>query len=148
VAADAARSVASAQLAPSRPIRIIVPFDRGAAVDGVARIVGRGLSTHLDRTVIVENRPRGSTLVAAQQVARSEPDGDSLFFCLDGAFTIVPHLTKTLTFDPNKELVPLNLVGKILMILVANKAVPANEFSSAWHAKTLQPSPTCRFRRQ
>jgi tripartite-type tricarboxylate transporter receptor subunit TctC len=126
VAADAGRNVASAQLAPARPIRIIVPFDPGAAVDVVARMVARGLSTHLDRTVIVENRPGGSTLVAAQQVARSEPDGDTLLFCLDDTFTIVPHLTKTLTFDPNKELVPLNLVGKIQMIVVANKAMPAN----------------------
>src|SRR5215471_6587860 len=124
VASDAGRSVASAQ--SSRPIRIIVPFDPGGAVDVVARIVGRGLATHLDRTVIVENRPGGSTLLAAQQVARSEPDGDTLFFCLDDTFTIVPHLTKKPVFDPNKELVPLNLVGKLLMILVANKAVPAN----------------------
>jgi tripartite-type tricarboxylate transporter receptor subunit TctC len=124
---DAGRNAASAQLAPARPIRIIVPFDPGGAVDVVARIVGRGLSAHLDRTVIVENRPGGSTLVAAQQVARSEPDGDTLFFCLDDTFTIVPHLTKTLPFDPNRELVPLNLVGKILMVLVANKAMPAND---------------------
>jgi len=123
---DAGGHPASAQGANTRPVRIIVPFDPGGAVDVVARIVGRGLATQLGRTVIVENRPGGSTLLAAQQVARSEPDGDTLFFCLDDTFTIVPHLTKTLPFDPNKELVPLNLVGKILMILVANKAVPAN----------------------
>ncbi len=124
--ADGIGHPASAQLSTSRPVRIIVPFDPGGAVDVVARIVARGLATQLDRTVIVENRPGGSTLLAAQQVARSEPDGDTLFFCLDDTFTIVPHLTKALPFDPNKELIPINLVGKILMILVANKAVPAN----------------------
>jgi tripartite-type tricarboxylate transporter receptor subunit TctC len=110
----------------ARPIRIIVPFDPGGAVDVVARIFGRGLSSQLDRPVIIENHPGGSTLLAAQQVARSEPDGDTLFFTLDDTFTIVPHLTVTLPFDPNKELVPVNLVGKILMIMVANKALPVN----------------------
>jgi tripartite-type tricarboxylate transporter receptor subunit TctC len=118
--------LASAQVATSRPIRFIVPFDPGGAVDVVARIVGRGLANQLDRTVIVENHPGGSTLLAAQQVARSEPSGETLLFSLDDTFTIVPHLSKNPTFDPNKELIPVNLVGKILMILVANKAVPAS----------------------
>jgi tripartite-type tricarboxylate transporter receptor subunit TctC len=117
---------AIAQSGSARPMRLIVPFDPGAAVDVVARILARGLAAQLDRTVIVENRPGASTLLAAQQVARSEPDGDTLLFSIDDTFTIVPHLTKTLTFDPNRELVPLNLVGKILMVLVANKSLPAD----------------------
>jgi tripartite-type tricarboxylate transporter receptor subunit TctC len=117
---------AAAQTATSRPIRIVVPFDPGGAVDVAARIVGRGLAAELDRTVIVENRPGGSTLVAAQQVARSEPDGDTLLFCLDDTFTIVPHLNRGLAFNPSTELTPINLVGKILMVLLANKAVPAD----------------------
>jgi tripartite-type tricarboxylate transporter receptor subunit TctC len=120
---------ATAQVSTSRPIRFIVPFDPGGAVDVVARIVGRGLANQLDRTVIIENHPGGSTLLAAQQVARSEPNGETLFFSLDDTFTIVPHLSKNPTFDPNKELIPLNLVGKLLMILVANRAVPANSLS-------------------
>src|SRR5262249_40311806 len=103
-----------------------VPFDPGAAVDVVARMVARGLAAQMNRTVIVENRPGGSTLLAAQLVARSDPDGDTLLFCLDDTFTIVPHLTKNPPFDPNKELVPVNLVGKLLMILVANKELPAD----------------------
>jgi tripartite-type tricarboxylate transporter receptor subunit TctC len=126
VTLDPGGRLASAQTALSRPIRIIVPFDPGGAVDVVARIVGRGLAMQLDRTVIIENRPGGSTLLAAQQVARSDADGETLFFSLDDTFTIVPHLTKTMPFDPNKELVPVNLVGKIQMILVANKELTAN----------------------
>jgi tripartite-type tricarboxylate transporter receptor subunit TctC len=123
---DAGRSPALAQVHSSRPTRLVVPFDPGAAVDVVARIVAGGLSAQWGRPVIVENRPGGSTLVAAQLVARSEPDGDTLLFCLDDTFTIVPHLTKNLSFDPTKGLVPVNLVGKILMVLVANRAVPAD----------------------
>jgi tripartite-type tricarboxylate transporter receptor subunit TctC len=117
---------ALAQNASSRPVRIIVPFDPGAAVDVVARILARGLSAQWDRPVIVENRPGGSMIVGARFVANSEPDGDTLLLCLDDLFTTLPHLSKNPSFDANKELAPVAQVAKILMILVANRAVPAD----------------------
>jgi tripartite-type tricarboxylate transporter receptor subunit TctC len=138
VTLDAGTRPASGQIV-TRPIRIVVPFDPGGAVDVVARIFGRGLASQLDRSVIIENRPGGSTLLAAQQVARSEPDGDTLFFTLDDTFTIVPHLTTTLPFDPNRELIPVNLVGKLLMIMVANKALPANSLPDLIALAKLRP---------
>ena len=107
-------------------MRIIVPFDPGAAVDVVARIIARGLSAQWDRPVIVENRPGASMIVGAQFVANSEPDGDTLLMCLDDLFTTLPHLSKNPPFDANKELVPVNQVARILMILLANRAVPAD----------------------
>ncbi|HEY2527689.1 MAG TPA: tripartite tricarboxylate transporter substrate binding protein [Xanthobacteraceae bacterium] len=120
------RDCVLAQSGSSRPVRIIVPFDPGAAVDIVARILARGLSAQWDRPVIVENRPGASMIVGAQFVANSEPDGDTLLLCLDDLFTTLPHLSKNPAFDANKELVPVDQVAKILMILVANRAVPAN----------------------
>ena len=126
LAVDRGHGAAFAQNGSSRPVRLIVPFDPGAAVDVVARILARGLAAQWDRPVIVENRAGGSTLLAAQLVARSDPDGDTLLFGLDDTFTIVPHLTKALPFDPNKKRVPVNLVGKLLMIMVANKDLPAD----------------------
>jgi tripartite-type tricarboxylate transporter receptor subunit TctC len=120
------RNSALAEVVSSRPVRLIVPFDPGAAVDVAARILARGLSTQWKRPVIVENRPGGSMVVGARYVANSEPDGDTLLLCLDDLFTTLPHLTKTVSFDANKELVPVNLVGKILIILVANKSLPAH----------------------
>ena len=114
------------QSASSRPVRIIVPFDPGAAVDIVARILARGLSAQWDRPVIVENRPGASMIVGAQFVANSEPDGDTLLLCLDDLFTTLPHLSKNPSFDANKELVPVDQVAKILMILLANRDVPAD----------------------
>lgn len=117
---------ALAQSDSSRPVRIIVPFEPGAAVDIVGRILARGLSTQWGRTVIVENRPGASMIVGAQFVANSEPDGDTLLLGLDDLFTTLPHLSKNPAFDANKELMPVDQVGKILMILVANRAVPAD----------------------
>ena len=119
-------SSSCAQQGLSRPVRIIVPFDPGAAVDVVARIIAQGLSAQWDRPVIVENRPGASMIVGAQFVANSEPDGDTLLMCLDDLFTTLPQLSKNPSFDANKELVPVDQVAKILMILVANRAVPAD----------------------
>jgi tripartite-type tricarboxylate transporter receptor subunit TctC len=122
----AGRGVAFAQDSSSRLARIIVPFAPGAAVDVVARMLASGLSAQWGKTVIVENRPGGRTLIAAEAVARSEQDGDTLLFCLDDTFTIVPHLSKNASFDPMKELVPVNLVGTIPMAFVVNPSVPAD----------------------
>lgn len=125
-AAMSDRNPALAQSDSSRPVRIIVPFEPGAAVDIVARILAHGLSAQWGRTVIVENRPGASMIVGAQLVANSDPDGDTLLLCLDDLFTTLPHLSKNPPFDANKELVPVDQVAKILMILLANRTVPAD----------------------
>ena len=110
----------------SRLARIIVPFAPGAAVDVVGRMLAGALSAQWGRTVIVENRPGGRTLIAAEAVAHSEPDGDTLLLCLDDTFTIVPNLSKHVPLDPNKELVPINLVGTITMAMVVNPSLPVD----------------------
>jgi tripartite-type tricarboxylate transporter receptor subunit TctC len=119
----AGHGVGFAQDASSRTARIVVPFAPGAAVDIVARMLAGPLSASRGKTVIVENRPGGRTLIAAEAVARSEPDGDTLLMCLDDTFTIVPHLSKPGTFDPRKELVPINLVGTLLHVLVVSPSL-------------------------
>jgi tripartite-type tricarboxylate transporter receptor subunit TctC len=115
-----------AQESSSWLARIIVPFAPGAAVDVVARMLVGPLAAQWGKTVIVENRPGGRTLIAAEAVARSEPDGETLLFCLDDTFTIVPHLSKPGTFDPTKELVPVNLAGMLLHVLVVNPSLPVD----------------------
>ena len=112
----------------SRLARIIVPFAPGAAVDVVGRMLAGALSAQWGKMVIVENRPGGRTLIAAEAVAHSEPDGDTLLLCLDDTFTIVPHLSKHAPLDPNKELVPINLVGTITMAMVVNPSLPVDSF--------------------
>jgi tripartite-type tricarboxylate transporter receptor subunit TctC len=114
---------ARADAYPSRPVRIIVPFNPGAAVDVVARMLARGLSEQSGKAVVVENRAGGSSLVGAEAVAKSDPDGLTLLFVPDDTFTILPHLYKKLSFDPNKQLVPIAGIGKIINILVANPTI-------------------------
>jgi tripartite-type tricarboxylate transporter receptor subunit TctC len=123
---DAWQTCAFAQVFQSRQVRIIVPFAPGAAVDVVARIIANGLAAQWGNPVIVENRAGGSTVTAAEVVARSDPDGQTLLFTVDDTFTVVPHLSRHLSFDPMKDLLPINLVAKILMVMVVNPAVPAD----------------------
>jgi tripartite-type tricarboxylate transporter receptor subunit TctC len=110
--------------AQTRSIRFIVPFAPGGGVDGAARVLANGMSSHLNRTVIVENRPGASTMLAAEAVARSEPDGQTLLFTLDQTFTTVPLLSKHLPIDPGKDLLPVNLVAKIPMVVLTNPSIP------------------------
>lgn len=125
VTADEGCQTAAFAQGASQPVRIIVPFEPGAAVDVVARILARGLEAQWNRTVIVENRPGGSMILGAQMVANSNPDGNTFLLCLDELFTTLPQLSKNPPFDANRALVPVDQVGKILMILVANHSVPA-----------------------
>ena len=120
------QAAAYGQTFPSRPVRIIVPFSPGAAVDVVARMIASGLSTQWSSPVIVDNRPGGSTIPASDVVARAEPDGHTLLFTVDDTFTIVPHLSKNVAFTPLKDLVPINLSVKIQMVMVANGSLPVD----------------------
>jgi tripartite-type tricarboxylate transporter receptor subunit TctC len=108
---------------PSGNVRIVVPFSPGAAVDVVARMIANGLSEQSGKTVIVENRPGGATVVGAESVAQSEPDGHTLLFMPDDTFTILPHVSKNMRFDPNKQLTPVIGVANIINILVANPTI-------------------------
>lgn len=128
--AAASPQLACAQDAASKAIRIIVPYAPGAAVDVIGRMLGNAISARTGRTVVVDSRPGARTYLGSEAVARSEPDGDTLLFTVDDTFTTVPHLTKNSTFDPMKQLVPVNLVGTISMVLVVNPALPVDSLQS------------------
>lgn len=121
-----AQTSAMAQSFPSRQARVIVPFPAGGAVDVVARIIAAGMAAQSGHPVIVENKPGANSLLAVETVMRSQADGHTLLFSSDDTFTIVPQLTANLTYDPTKELVPVILVGRILMVMVVNASVPVN----------------------
>jgi tripartite-type tricarboxylate transporter receptor subunit TctC len=106
-------------------VRIIVPFAPGAAIDVIGRLLANTMSTLTGRTVIVENRAGARTYLGAEAVARSEPDGDTMLLSVDDTFTMVPHLTKSVTFDPMKDLTPVATIGIISMVMVVNPSVPA-----------------------
>ena len=116
---------AQQQIAGGRPIRIIVPFGAGGAVDIVARIVAQELTPRLGQSVVVENRTGAGGNIAMEHVARSQPDGATLLMA-SPSVVINPHLYASLPFDP-AQLAPVGLVAEVPSIMLAAPGFEAND---------------------
>ena len=118
LAAVALAGPVAAQGFPSKPLRIVVPFAAGGAGDLTARIVGAELSASLGQPVTIENRPGAGGVVAAETVARAEPDGHTLFLMSNGT-AVTASLFKSLPYDTLKDLAPVSTLGTFdLAVLV------------------------------
>src|SRR4029079_11636839 len=114
-----------AQSYPNRPIRVLVPFAAGGAVDTLARIVGQKLSEGIGQPVIIENRPGAGGNLASEVLAKSPPDGYTVLQTVNG-ISISPSLYKTLPFDSQKDFTAVTQIVESQLILVANPNLPAN----------------------
>ncbi|HZO47113.1 MAG TPA: tripartite tricarboxylate transporter substrate binding protein [Xanthobacteraceae bacterium] len=116
---------ATAQDFPSRPITFVIPLGAGGVLDVTARVIGPKLSERLGgRTVVIENRTGGGTVIGAQAVARAAPDGHTLLFAPSGTLTTNVTLYKSLPYDPVKDFVPIALYVKIPFVLVVHPSLP------------------------
>jgi len=113
-----------AQNYPTRPIRIIVGFSPGGGVDQSARLIATELTESMGRSVIVDNRPGASGNIGADIVAKSVPDGYTLF--MSDPSISMPSLFANLPFDVKKDLVPVSLIAIGPAVLVAHPSLPAN----------------------
>jgi len=103
---------------------LIVPFAPGGSVDIVARIAGQKLAERLGKPVVVENRPGGSTLVAASAVAKASPDGYTLMIAPSGTLAINATLYNKLPYDPLRDFAAVALITVVPLVLVVNPALP------------------------
>ena len=117
---------AQAQDYPNRPIRLVVAFTAGGTTDFVARLLSERLRSLLRQTVIVDNRPGASGAIAAEYVAKSEPDGHTLFFTTVGAVAINPALHSNLPYDPVNDFAPVGMAVFNSTMLVVNAAMKVN----------------------
>src|SRR5205814_263436 len=101
---------ALAQQWPQKPVRLVVPFPPGGVTDSIARITVDWLAPRLGQPVIAENKPGASGAIAAEFVARSAPDGYTLFMAASPQLAIVPHVQK-IPYDPVKDFAPVSIVG-------------------------------------
>jgi tripartite-type tricarboxylate transporter receptor subunit TctC len=127
LALAAVGSPAAAQSAadfPNRTVRLIVPFPPGGPADVIARFVGTKMSEEWKQTVVIENRPGGNTAIAAQQVARSAPDGYTLFIPMDTTMVLNPLTLPNLPYDPVKDFVPITMLTKNMSMVVTRIAGP------------------------
>ncbi|MBL8532393.1 MAG: tripartite tricarboxylate transporter substrate binding protein [Betaproteobacteria bacterium] len=117
-------SVFAADPYPSRTVRLVVPFAAGSATDTMARLLAQELSPRLGQSVVVENKAGGLGQIAAQHVARSAPDGYTLFVTTNTTHSANPHLFRTLPYDPIKDFEPIARTATLPFMLVVNGQLP------------------------
>lgn len=112
---------------PSRPIRLIVPFQAGSATDAAARVIGIKISTQLRQTVIIDNRVGASGYIGAEAVARAPADGYTILLGTTSTQVIGASLNPNFFYDPEKDFEPIGLIGSSPYVLVsAAKAVASD----------------------
>jgi tripartite-type tricarboxylate transporter receptor subunit TctC len=111
---------------PSKPIRLILPQPAGGAVDLIARSLGDRLSEQMRQPVIIENQPGANGGLAASQVTRATPDGHTLFMAVDTNLVVNPSLYPNLPYDPFRDFIPISIIARIYLVLVASSQVQAS----------------------
>lgn len=117
-----------AQGFPNKPIRMIVPFSPGGAVDAFGRTVSQKLQDRLGQPVIVENKPGAGGNIGAEFVIRSAPDGYTLLVTQD-ALSAAPWLYKSLSFDVMKDLAPVGIGAALPMAVVVTNKLPVTSIN-------------------
>jgi len=117
--------VAQAQNYPTRNVTFVVPTGPGAGTDLLARILAPRLSERLGKSVVVENRPGAGTVIAAEAVAKANPDGHTILMGTSTPLAINASLHKKLPYDPTKDFMPLGLIATVPFVLVINNDLPA-----------------------
>jgi tripartite-type tricarboxylate transporter receptor subunit TctC len=118
-------STAGAQDFPAKGITFVVPFAAGSATDQIARAVGHGITEATRQPVTIDNKPGASGFLAAQQVAKANPDGYTVLVTTNTTHAANEHLFKSLPYDPVKDFAPVTLLGKGGQIMIVNPKVQA-----------------------
>jgi tripartite-type tricarboxylate transporter receptor subunit TctC len=120
-------AVVFAQTFPSKPVRLVVPFPAGGALDTIARILVPPLSRAFGQNVIVDNRPGGGTVIATELVARSPADGHTLLL-MANSFTINPAVRSKLPYDAPRDFAGVSRLATVPVIFSVHPSVPAKTF--------------------
>ena len=111
---------------PSHPVKLVLPQPAGGAVDLIARALADRFTEQMRTPVVVENMPGANGSLAAGTVARAAPDGYTLMLAVDSNLVINPGLYHNLSYDPFRDFVPISIIARLYMVLVANPKVEAN----------------------
>ena len=124
---------------PSKTLRLIISFPPGGVTDVLARQLAQKLAEGLGQPVIVDNRPGGNFIIAAEAAARAEPDGHTLFMAVDSTFTLNPLQTAKLPYDYRRDFAPLSLVGLQSLFIVASAKAPGHSLAELMAAAKASP---------
>jgi tripartite-type tricarboxylate transporter receptor subunit TctC len=123
---------------PSKPVRLLVPYPAGGAVDIVGRTLGDELGKRWGQTVIIENRPGAGGTIATQAAATSAPDGYTLILIAAG-HALSPYFYPKLTYDPFNDLTPISLVGSSPNMLLVRSDSPFKSVNDVLAAARTKP---------
>jgi tripartite-type tricarboxylate transporter receptor subunit TctC len=113
-----------AQNYPSRPVKMTVGFSAGGTIDVVARIIGEHLQTKMGQPFVVENRTGANGMIAAEIVAKSDPDGYNIFVSNSSTITLNPTLFKDIRYNPDRDFAPITTAISVPLILAVNPEHP------------------------
>jgi tripartite-type tricarboxylate transporter receptor subunit TctC len=116
---------AAGQAYPDKPIRVILPVPAGGTPDVLARNVTPGMAELLGQPLVIDNRGGAGGRIAAELVARAQPDGYTIFLTSPGALTIVPHVSRNVPYDTHKDFAPVGLISTGPFLLLVHPSVPA-----------------------
>jgi tripartite-type tricarboxylate transporter receptor subunit TctC len=122
--AIAAFSTGAAAQFPSKPVRVIVPFTAGSAIDVNARVIGQKLSEMWGQQVLADNRPGANSIIGMEATAKAPADGYTLVLGNDAALAMNPALQPRLPYDPSKDFEPVTLIGSNSLLLVVPSSSP------------------------
>jgi len=135
----AAIGPAAAQDWPNKPVKWILSQPAGASPDITARLVADRLAKMWGQQVIVDNRPGGQNVIGAQLAAKSPADGYNYFWATTAALVSNPFTFKSLPYDPERDFVPVALIGKSPMVVAVNNSVPAKSLAELIALDKSQP---------
>ena len=110
---------------PSRPVRLVVPFQAGGATDVTARVMAERLGELLGQPMVVDNRAGAGGNIGADFVAKADPDGHTLLMGTIGTASINQYLYAKMPFDPQRDLAPVALVNEVANGVIVDARVPA-----------------------
>lgn len=119
-----AREAAANDAYPNRPLKLVVPFPPGGLTDVLARAIAERLGAALGQPVVAENRPGAGTLLGAELVAKSAPDGYTLLITTSSTFGVSPALFKAPKIVPLRDFKPVTLIGSVNFFLIGSPSLP------------------------
>jgi tripartite-type tricarboxylate transporter receptor subunit TctC len=114
---------------PNKPVRLIVPFPPGGAAELGARVFSQPLGQALGQPVVIETRPGADGAIAAEAAMKAAPDGYTLFYATNTAFSWVPAVRKNPPYDPLADFTPVSLIGQFGFFVFSHPSVPASNMA-------------------
>jgi tripartite-type tricarboxylate transporter receptor subunit TctC len=130
---------ASSQPFPSKPIRVVVPFDAGGAMDVIIRVIGKQVSDAGGPAVVVENKTGAGGAIGVMAVKEAAPDGYTLAEVSSSTHVLNPHTTANIPYDPVKDFQPVAMLVRVPTLLAVPASLPVKSLAELLQLARTKP---------